>query len=416
MLNWLKEYFKILKEYFKIALKNLRTRSLRSWLTIFGIVIGVFLIISLISLSEGIKTAITQQLKALGGEVIFIMPGDESNPFMMMMGGNKLEKEDVQVIKKTEGVNEILTMSYTSSVMRYKGEGKTVFLAGISWKEGFDILTKFQGWSLAKGRWPIIGRREIIVGQQVANEIFKKEVRINTEAVIKGKKLEIVGVLNSLGNKSDDSFVYMDSEIYQSITGEKRGEAQMAMVKIEEGASLNKVAKDIKENLQKARKRKVGTDEADFAVITSDKMQGITGDILFVIQIAIMGFASIAIIVGGIGIMNTMFTSVRERTREIGIMKAIGAKNSAVLTIFLIEAGIIGFLGGIGGTILGIIFAKIIEIYFQIHPLFYFSVSVTPGLIAFGLVFSFLVGCFSGFLPARQAAKLKPVDALRRYE
>jgi len=114
--------------------------------------------------------------------------------------------------------------------------------------------------------------------------------------------------------------------------------------------------------------------------------------------------------------MNTMFTSIRERTREIGIMKAIGAKNSAVLSIFLIEAGVIGFLGGIGGTILGVLFAKLIEFYGQIHPVFYFSASITPGLIIFGLVFSLLVGCLAGFFPARRAAKLKPVEALRRYE
>jgi len=97
-------------------------------------------------------------------------------------------------------------------------------------------------------------------------------------------------------------------------------------------------------------------------------------------------------------------------------MKAIGAKNSTVLSIFLIEAGIIGFIGGIGGTILGAILAKGIELYGQVHPLFYFSASITPGLIIFGLLFSFSVGCISGFFPARTAAKMKPVEALRRYE
>jgi len=151
-------------------------------------------------------------------------------------------------------------------------------------------------------------------------------------------------------------------------------------------------------------------------VLTSEKMSGIAGNILGIIQLVIIIFASIAILVGGIGITNTMFTSVRERTREIGIMKAIGAKNSAVLSIFLIEAGTIGTIGGIGGTILGTLFAKIIEIYGQIHPLFYFSASITPGLILFGLCFSFLIGCLSGFFPARKAANLKPVEALRRYE
>ena len=145
-------------------------------------------------------------------------------------------------------------------------------------------------------------------------------------------------------------------------------------------------------------------------------MGEIAGDILAVIQFAVMGFSSIAIVVGGIGITNTMFTSVRERTREIGIMKAVGAKNSTVLSIFLIEAAVIGFIGGVGGTILGITFAKLIDAYGQVHPVFYFSASVTPTLIIFGLVFSFLVGGLAGFFPAKSAANLKPVEALRRYE
>jgi putative ABC transport system permease protein len=405
-----------IKECFQIAVRNLRTRSLRSWLTIFGIIIGVFLIISLLSLSEGIKATITKQLRSLGGEMIFVMPGDLSNPISMFLGGTKLEKADIEAIKKTTGVDKVVTTSYQSVVGRYEDEGKTIFLGGIPWEEGKEILEKFQGWSLEEGRWPISGKREVLIGQQVVKEMFREEVKVGKEIVLKGKKFEIVGVLNSLGSKIDDSSIYLDMDLYQELTGEKRGSALMAMVKIKEGSNLDEVAEKIKENLQEARKRRAGTDVADFSVITSEKMGDIAGNILAVIQFAIICFASIAIVVGGIGIMNTMFTSVRERTREIGIMKAIGAKNSTVLTIFLIEASVIGLIGGVGGTILGTFFAKMIETYGQVHPLFYFSASITPGLIIFGLFFSFFVGCLAGFFPAQRAAKLKPVEALRRYE
>lgn len=403
-------------EYFKIAIKNLITRPLRSWLTILGIVIGVFLIISLLSLSEGIKDTITKQLRSLGGEMIFIMPGDISNPLSLFIGGAKLEREDLEAIKKTEGVEKVLTMSYQAVVARYREEGKTVFLAGIPWQEGKEILERYQGWSLAKGRWPTPGKKEVVIGQQLVKGIFKEEVKVDSDITLKGVKFKIVGALNSLGSKTDDSFVYMDIVLYQDLTGEKKGTAQMAMVKIIDGSNLNKVAKNIKETLQKTRKRRAGTDVADFSVITSERMGDIAGSILQIIQLAVMAFASIAIVVGGIGIMNTMFTSVRERTREIGIMKAVGAKNSAVLSIFLVESGIIGLSGGLGGTILGVIFAKAIEMYGQVHPIFYFKAVVSPGLILFGLIFSFLVGCLSGFFPARRAARLKPVEALRRYE
>jgi len=405
-----------IEEYFKIALRNLKNRSLRSWLTILGIVIGVFLIIGLLSLSEGIKETITKQLRALGGEMIFVMPGDLSNPMSLFLGGTELEREDIDAIKRTRGVEQVLVMSYRSVVARYEEEGKTVFLCGYPWEEGLEILKRFQGWSLEEGRWPTPGKREVVVGQQVAKEIFEKEVKVNTEIILKGRRFEVVGILNSLGSKTDDTFIYMDMPLYKDLTGERRGTAQWAMVKIEEGVSPDKVAEDIKENLQETRKRRAGTDVADFSVITSEKIGGIAGNILSVIQFAVIAFASIAIIVGGIGVANTMFTSVRERTREIGIMKAVGAKNSAVLTIFLFEAGIIGFIGGVGGTIIGVAFAKLIEMYGQAHPVFYFSASISPGLILFGLSFSFFVGSISGFLPARRAAQLKPVDALRRYE
>lgn len=403
-------------EYFHLALRNLKSRSLRSWLTIFGIVIGVFLIISLLSLSEGIKDTISRQLKSLGGDVIFIMPGDLSNPIAMFLSGVKLEREDLGAIERTKGVDVLLTMSYQALVVRYGKEGKMILICGLPFDRGKEILERFQGWSLKKGSWPKAGKRELLVGSQVETEVFEEKVEPGSEFTIKGRKFEVVGILNSLGSKQDDTSIYMDMSIYQGLTGEKRGTAQLAMVKIKEGHDLNRVAEDIKENLGETRKRRVGSADADFSVITSEKMGDIAGNILAVIQFAVLAFASIAIVVGGIGITNTMFTSVRERTREIGIMKAVGAKNSAILSIFLIEAGIIGIIGGFGGTFLGAVLATIIEIYGQVHPLFYIKASITPGLIIFGFAFSFLVGCLSGFFPARRAAQLKPVEALRHYE
>ena len=405
-----------INEYFKIALRNLRTRSLRSWLTILGIVIGIFLIISLLSLSEGVKEAINEQMEAMGGDMIMVMPGSEENIMGMMVGGEVLEKQDIAAIEKTKGVEDVLIMSYRGIVARYKEEAKMVFLTGLPWDESLELLERYQGWNLLEGRWPIPGKREVVVGKQWIIDIFKEKVKVNQEIVMKGRKFKVVGILNSLGNKSDDSNIYLDIGLYQDLTGEKRGSARVAMVKIGEGLSPDEVAEDIKESLQDTRKRRFGEDTADFAVITSEKMIGVTNNILGIIQSAIILFASIAILVGGIGITNTMFTSIRERTREIGIMKAIGAKNSAVLTIFLIEAGIIGLVGGAGGIILGIICAKIIELYTQANPLFYFSISISPGLILFGLLFSLSAGCISGFFPARRAARLKPVEALRSYE
>jgi putative ABC transport system permease protein len=406
-----------LKEYFHIAVRNIKTRSLRSWLTIFGIIIGVFLIISLLSISEGLKATINEQLQALGGEMVMVMPGGDEDIFSsMMFGGAKLERQDIEAIEKAKGVDTVIGYSYTGTPARYEDEAKQIAIAGLDpWKESLEIMSIFQGWDLADGRWPV-KENEVLIGQVIANDIFSEKVKLGSEMVIKGRKFIITGILKSLGSKQDDSIVYMSMDIYQDITGEKRGTAAYALVKLEEGADENVVAEDIEDALRKTRKRRFGTDDADFSVITSERMGDLAGNILGIIQLVIFLFAGVAIVVGGIGITNSMFTSVRERTREIGLMKAIGAKNSAIMIIFLFEAGIIGFAGGVGGTMLGALLAKGIELYGQAHPLFYFTASVTPGLIMFGLVFSFLVGCVSGLIPARAAAKLKPVEALRRYE
>lgn len=408
---------KIFKEYFKIAVRNLRTRRLRSWLTILGIVVGVFLVITLISLSSGIEDSVSRQLKSLGGNVIMVMPGSIDNPMMSFLGGQTLSKQDIETIKKVKGVGDVLPMSYRAKIMHYKNEQKTVFLTGISWEEGVSVLTKFQGWSLSQGNWPKPGKRELIIGSMVAEkDFFGKKVRVGDEAVIGGKTFKIAGILNSLGSKTDDTGVYLDKKTYQQITGDRNGSAQMVMVQVKEGVSPDTVVKRIKDSLTTVRKRKQGEDASDFSVISSEKLGGIVGGIMGVIRLAVIVFAGIAILVGGLGIMNTMFTAVQERTKEIGVLKAIGATNSAIITIFLIESGILGLIGGLGGVILGLAVAKLIELYGQVHPMFYFEAYMSIPLIIFSLLFSLLVGGLSGYLPARRAAKLSPTEALRSNE
>jgi len=404
-------------EYYKIAAKNLKMRSLRSWLTVFGIIIGVFLIISLLSLSEGIKDTINRQMMSLGGNMIFVMPGSDDNPLSgIMFGGDKLEKQDLDAIGRTEGVKTVLPASYQAMNVRFGQENKSVIIQGFPMAEGMEVMRNFQGWSLSSGRWPSVGKREAVAGMQLGRDMFNVPVVPGDEFIVKGKRFIATGVLNSLGSKQDDSAIFMDIAEFQDLAGQQRGTAQMAMVQIAEDADPNFVAEKIKDNLRRVQRRAYGSDTLNFAVITAEKVSDIAGGVMAVIQFAILAFASIAILVGGIGITNTMYTSVRERTREIGIMKAIGATNGAIMAIFLFEAGIIGFAGGIGGTVLGLGVAAIVQAYGQVHPMFYFTASFSPWIVIFGLGFSFAVGCLAGILPARRAAKLRPIEALRKYE
>ncbi|MFH1423636.1 MAG: ABC transporter permease [Candidatus Nealsonbacteria bacterium] len=405
----------MLKEYFKIAVKNLKTRQLRSWLTIFGIVIGVFLIMSLLSLSQGLQATVLNQLKAVGTDIVMILPGNISDIMTTMMGNVQLSEEDLNTIKKTPGVEIVIPNVYKGEIMKYQNESKMVILTGMDIRNALTIYENDIGMKISEGRWPAPGKREVVVGSLVPTDIFPG-TRVGTTANIKGKQFEIVGILKSLGSKQDDSMIGMDLDVYRSITGERQG-APQAIAKIATGYSVDQVAKNIKSNLETQAKRRAGQKgENSYSVFTSEAMSGIVGGIMGIIQVVVFAFGSIAVLVGGIGIMNTMYTSVRERTREIGILKAVGAKNSTIVSIFLIESGIIGLVGGLGGMIPGLGLAKLIQLYGQIHPVFYIEASITPGIIIFGLLFSFGVGCLSGFLPAKQAAKLKPVEALRRYE
>jgi len=405
----------MLKEYLKIAVKNLRTRQLRSWLTILGIVIGVFLIMSLLSLSQGLKNTVLQQLKAVGTDIVMIMPGSISDIMTTMMGGIELSDEDLEVIRNTRGVEVVIPNLYKGEIVKYQNESKTAILYGIDIRNALDVYINDMGMKIAEGRWAIPGKREAVVGSLVPTDVFPG-MKIGTTVSIKGRQFEIVGILKSMGSKQDDSMLGLDIDLYRDITGERKG-APQAVAKIAPGFSVDQIAKDIKNNLEEQAKRRAGHQgEGSYSVLTSDAMSGIVGNIMGIIQVVVFAFGSIAVLVGGIGIMNTMYTSVRERTREIGILKAIGAKNSTIVLIFLMESGIIGLVGGLGGMIPGLGLAKLIQAIGQVHPMFYIEASVSPGIILFGLFFSFGVGCFSGYFPARSAAKLKPVEALKHYE
>jgi len=406
----------IIKQYFKIAVRNIKTRRLRSWLTIIGIVIGIFLVIALISLSSGLKNSMMKQLNALGGDIIFVMPGSSDNPLTAFMGGQVITKEDIQAIKKVKGVDIVLPTSQRAELMRFNNVQKSVFLAGMPWEEGKDFLTGFQGWSLAEGRWPLPGKRDIVIGSLVAEKkYFGREIKEGDKVVINGRTFNVVGILNSIGNQGDDSSVFLDMPIYRQVTGERSGDAMVVMVRVEQGADIDQVAGYIEDALEEIRKRKRGQDVYDFSVMTSEKMSNIAGGIMGAIQAAVFLFAGISILVGGIGITNTMFTAVKERTREIGVLKAVGAKNRDVISIFLIESGIIGLIGGTGGVMFGLIVAKVAEYYTKSGAM-QIEAYISLPLIFFGLFFSIIVGCVAGFLPARKAAKLKPTEALRSYE
>jgi len=402
----------MVKEYFQIAIKNLRTRSLRSLLTILGVVIGVFLVVALLSLSRGIENAILTQIRTMGENVLMVMPGGADDLMTAMMGGMMLTNENIRAIEKTEGVDLVVPILWRAETARHGGETKTVFLFGYPREGGQKFLIDNMGFHLTQGSWPRAGGREVIVGPLVPAEIFPG-MKVGDEIVIEGRRYRVAGVLRSLGNRQDDSMVALDLEHLRQITGIREG-AHFASVSIQEGLSPDDVRANIMAELEESQKRARGRgDTPPFTVFTREQVSDMVSSIMLMLQLLIFSVAFIAVLVGAIGITNTMYTSVRDRTKEIGVMKAVGAKNSDITKVFLIESGIIGLIGGMGGVVLGIGLAKLVELYLRINPIVPLEVIISPLLVLLVLAFSFLIGCVSGFFPARRAAKLSPVDALR---
>jgi putative ABC transport system permease protein len=407
----------MLKDYVIYIFRNFTHRKIRGWLTILGILIGVAAVIALISVSMGMQDAITQQFESFGTNKIIITPGAGGAAGLATLGytAKKLTKDDLEVVKKVRGVDMATEMLTRSGVVKFGTQTKYTFVIGMPTDESGKLITDIGGFTAEFGRDLKSGDKyATTVGYLIGknNELFDKAVKIGNKLSIEGQDFKVVGIIKKIGNKGDDTQVYIPIETARQIFNEKT-DISFIYVQTKEGTDTKDVAEDIKTELRKFRDEKKG--EESFSIQTFEQLLAQVNTILGIVGIVLIAISAISLIVGGVGIMNSMYTSVLERTHEIGVMKAIGARNEHVLAIFMIESGIYGVIGGSVGIILGLGMAKIAELAAMSQGIDYFKASITPGLILGGLAFSFLIGCISGVAPARSASMMKPVEALR-YE
>ncbi|MEA3430434.1 MAG: ABC transporter permease [Nanoarchaeota archaeon] len=390
-------------DFVLLTWKNLKSRKMRSWLTIIGVIIGIAAIVSLFLISQGLQNAVEQQFEKMGVKNIRVVPGGLTGP---PTGALRMDIDIKDNIERVKGVD------YVDSVLMANAEvelGKeTLFFSIISYdtdlgEEGFvDMdIEPLEGRLLQKG-----DRDVVLLGWTIAKDAFDKEIFAKNSIVVEGRKMKIVGVLEKTG--TIDESVYMPLETAQDLLG-IYNEINVFVVNIKDGIDITNVAEDIRHELER------DLDESEFTVYTPEQLLNQINDILGIIQIVLVGIAAVSLLVGAIGIMNAMFTSVLERTREIGVMKAIGAKNRDILLIFLIESGFIGLFGGVIGAIIGVVLAKVVQVGAAAFNFSLLLIIIDWRVIVFSLVFAFFVGVISGIVPALKAAKLQPVDALR-YE
>jgi len=403
-----------MKKYFFLAFNNLRRRKLRSWLTILGIFIGIASIVAFITLGQGLENYINEQFEQMGTNIVMIMgkAGSMASPMASFLSDKPLTEKDVELIGKIKGVKIASPVIMKPVNIEYGKEKESVFLYSIEPEDIDRLFGNLESFKIDRGRQlKKDDKYKAVVGSRFY-EIFEKKLGLGSKIIIKNKKFEIIGILKPIGNPQDDMSIYIPNEVMKELIGEYE-KVSIIYVQTEEGMA-KQVAEKIKQEMRKERHEKEG--EESFSVSTSEQLLETFGSILSVVQAVIIGIASIALIVGGIGIMNTMYTAVLERTKEIGTMKAVGAKNSDILLIFLIEAGLIGLIGGFIGLVLGMGLSKAVEYAIvNFYSLTLLKINFDPIIIIGVLLFSFVVGSISGVLPAYQASRLKPADALR-YE
>ena len=391
-------------DYIIFSLRSIRHRKLRSYLTIVGIIIGIASIIALVSISDGLQNAIEEQFEKIGSSRLYIMPkGFTLTPLP------GLTTDDVDRLKRmseVEWTNPYLLVSDEVEVGR-----ETKFVQNIVGLETEDVAEKYgdMDFELEKGRWPLNGEKGVaVIGYRLSKDFFKKEIPLKSKIKIKERDFKIIAIMEEIGNSEDDNAIMLPMEDVRELY-DKPDEVAAIELKLKEGIEINEAADKIFKRMKKAR------DDENFEVITPEQLLEQIGQLTGIITVILGGIAAISLVVGGVGIMNSMYTSVLERTREIGVMKAVGATNNTILLMFLVESGMVGLLGGVLGALLGTGFAFAFGAIVQILGFSLILIQVEWILIFFVLAFSFGVGVISGTLPAYRASKLQPVDALR-YE
>ncbi|KKP94754.1 MAG: hypothetical protein US02_C0019G0010 [Candidatus Levybacteria bacterium GW2011_GWA2_36_13] len=394
-----------IKELLKLSTTAIATNKLRSFLTTLGIIIGVFSIIVLVSIGSGIQSYVTSQISSLGSNIISVVPGEEGNIFGGVLSNNLKLQDAKNIQRKIATIGKVTPILQQSVIIKYKTKKtKNSFAGGVNYEypQVVTSLKMYQGRFFTKGQ-ELSGSPVVVLGYKVYDLFFKNQNALGKRVYVGEKQYTVVGVAEKtgtvLGAFDRDNIVYIPVELAQSQFG------STYIREIAVSANSKELVPVVIKRIESTLLRRLNED--DFSIETAESISQTISNITNVLSIALGGIAAISLLVGGIGVANIMLVSVTERTREIGLRKALGAKRADILKQFLIESVMISVTGGLIGIILGI-GASIV-----IAKLLVSTVTPWSVIIAFG--FSVLVGVIFGMAPAIRASKLNPIDALR-YE
>ncbi len=391
---------------------SLRSRSLRSYLTVLGIVIGVAAVVSLVSISDGLMASVEEQLQAFGPQNAVVMPGDVSN--MVMSGGGyapptqgRLFEKDLERVRSVPGTTYVSRALSVRSPLEFRGETITATANGIE-PEPFSKMMQV---SVSDGRF-LDGNDKgtAVIGQHYADKsIFKRDSMSVGSVFYLGeqkKKFRVVGIIDP-SNSVSKSMLVIPFDDAKALAGDTILEGELSSIRFQvaEGYDFDETIEDATWALASSRGAKL--DKKDFSIVTSAFILQQVGQIIGVLTVFLGFITAVSLVVGGVGVANTMYMSVAERTREIGTLRAIGASSRDILMLVVIESAIIGLAGGAIGLFMGWLISAVVS-------LFGFKAVVSAWLALSALLFSVFLGVMSGFLPAQKAAKLSPVVAIEQ--
>jgi putative ABC transport system permease protein len=398
-------------ETFKVALEAILSNTMRSGLTMLGVIIGVLSVILLVSIGEGARVYITKELTGLGTNLLIITPGKTSTSggFHPPSAGTvrKLTYDDAQALRRRAWLlTDAVPMVLGTGRIKFRNIGRDTMVIGTS-PEFLRVRNLFIGTGNYLTQGDVDSKSKIVVlGAKVKEELFGDQNALGQVVTLSEARYRVVGVMQkkgtSLGWDIDDIVFIPVTSGQELFDTDGLFEILASTPRAED---VQRAIAQIKDILIRRHAHK-----EDFTIQTQGAMLSTMDTILSVLTAVLGGIAGISLLVGGIGIMNIMLVSVRERTREIGIRKAIGARNSDIMAQFLIEAITLSGVGGVIGILLGVGIALLIPMFVTVLP-----TSVSLWSIAMAFTFSMAVGVFFGVYPARKASLQDPITALR-YE